>query len=316
VPGAVYAGYCWDYGDSLFQDTEKGPGIRFTHIVFKEPDRLRLLDREPLLTLQFILSNSWYEDTEGLGKRVDHEGSCNMVYRPSTDMIMEGLNRRTYSKVELLFSPETLKPLAPHFPLLRRLINKADQGLPSVLDSVSRLTTRNMFGSLHDMLNNRYHGDLRKMYNEAKGMEILLELLDIFSRPPLTPPSNLSPAEAERIYQARDLMLENHNSPTPSPSSFSLAELAYKTGTNTFKLNTGFKEIYGLSVFHFFLNMRMVRAQALLQNTKEPMGHIAHLTGYADADSFSKAFKKHFGASPRAFRSGHTHGKSHNGARH
>ena len=191
-------------------------------------------------------------------------------------------------------------------------MNKVDQTRSCLLDPVSRLVTRPMFNSLYDMIHNHYHGDLRKMYNEAKGMEIMLEALDIFTRPPRPLSTKLSPAEAEKVYQARDLLLENHN--TPNPSSFSLAELAYKTGTNTFKLNTGFKEIYGLTVFHFFLNMRMVRAHALLANTKEPLGHIAHLTGYADADSFSKAFKKHFGASPRSFRSGHTHGRSQNGA--
>jgi AraC family transcriptional regulator of adaptative response / methylphosphotriester-DNA alkyltransferase methyltransferase len=48
--------------------------------------------------------------------------------------------------------------------------------------------------------------------------------------------------------------------------------------------------------------VRMQHAAGLLQATMLPVGEIARLVGYRQAAQFAKAFRRHHGVSPSAFR--------------
>jgi AraC-like DNA-binding protein len=60
----------------------------------------------------------------------------------------------------------------------------------------------------------------------------------------------------------------------------------------------------GASPLEIVTRLRMRRAQAMLRATDYTLEHIAHLVGYASPFSFSRAFKRHSGCSPQAFRRG------------
>jgi AraC-like DNA-binding protein len=58
----------------------------------------------------------------------------------------------------------------------------------------------------------------------------------------------------------------------------------------------------GASPMNMVKRLRMNRAEELLLNSDAPLKHIAAVVGYETPFSFSKAFKRHAGCSPREFR--------------
>jgi AraC family transcriptional activator of pyochelin receptor len=297
VPGEPFSAAAWECGDILFQEMNWEVHIRYTNYLLQEDDRIRIIDDRPLLALQFILSNSFYGDWQGLGKRIDHEASFNLFYVPSLEQSLEGCKgTRVYSKVEFQFPLHQLKLLAPHFPLLEQLLEQMDKGNPALLHKSNQVASSEMLTGVRQILHNPYSSGIKKIYAEAKGMGLLINALDAFNKNKPAPPPRLTHFEAEQVYQAKDLLLEHIDSP------FSLFGLATQVGTSKFKLNNGFKEIYGVTVFDFLLNARMEKAQFLLLETHHTIESIAYLTGYNDPYSFSRAFKKYFGTSPKHYR--------------
>ncbi len=59
-----------------------------------------------------------------------------------------------------------------------------------------------------------------------------------------------------------------------------------------------FKQYGGISPHHYLLALKMNRAQTLLQTKDTPLKQIAHELGFANASSFSRAFKRLQGISP------------------
>src|SRR5258708_14260136 len=108
-----------------------------------------------------------------------------------------------------------------------------------------------------------------------------------------SPLSLLTHYEVEQVYQAKDILLDNMDTPV------SLTELSTMAGTNNFKINSGFKEGYGVTVFDFLLNARMEKDRHLLIDTHTRIEAIAFLTGYSDVFGFPMAFNESYGTSTR-----------------
>ena len=63
-----------------------------------------------------------------------------------------------------------------------------------------------------------------------------------------------------------------------------------------------FKQYTNESVKKYINNLRIKQAAKLLVTSSLPVGEIAYLCGYSDANYFSVAFKKHCGISPNMYR--------------
>ena len=82
----------------------------------------------------------------------------------------------------------------------------------------------------------------------------------------------------------------------------SLQKLANDFGTNEFKLKNGFKELYGITVFKFQMEERLIHAKVLVESTSIPIKSIAVMMGFKTLAHFSRSFKKRFGSNPRELR--------------
>lgn len=83
---------------------------------------------------------------------------------------------------------------------------------------------------------------------------------------------------------------------------WSLESLAAAVGLSRSGFALKFKQSVGETPLHYLTTLRMLLAMQHLSQTDETLERIARQVGYQDAFSFSKAFKKTFGLSPRAFR--------------
>ena len=67
------------------------------------------------------------------------------------------------------------------------------------------------------------------------------------------------------------------------------------------KLKTGFKEIYGHSVYQYALNNKLEFAKNLLIKGKNNVNEVSLKLGYSTSSHFIAAFKKKYGVTPSSF---------------
>lgn len=81
-----------------------------------------------------------------------------------------------------------------------------------------------------------------------------------------------------------------------------LKTLANLANISEFHFHRLFRAFIGESLGSYIIRLRIEKTAQLLQTTGRPLSEIAEKVGYQTSQSLSKAFKKHFGISPSAFR--------------
>lgn len=139
-----------------------------------------------------------------------------------------------------------------------------------------------------------YSGALKRFYFEAKAIELITYAMAqmIVGKTGCVNPAALPPNDIKRVRNVKDILLSNLENPP------SLIELARKSGTNKNKLNTDFRRVFGTSVFEFLRTSRLEHAKILLEGKEMNVTEVAFEVGYAHQQSFSRAFRNHFGTNP------------------
>jgi DNA-binding response OmpR family regulator len=83
------------------------------------------------------------------------------------------------------------------------------------------------------------------------------------------------------------------------------SELAHAVGTNQQRLTRIFREQVGMSAYEYLQQLRLERGRGLLHDTDLQVQLIADRVGYRHAGDFTRAFRRHFGITPRQYRLGH-----------
>ncbi len=91
----------------------------------------------------------------------------------------------------------------------------------------------------------------------------------------------------------------------PAWSHTTILELAHEAGMNRTKLQYGFRQLFGTSIYAYQVQLRLERAKKLLEESDKPVKQIALLAGYNTINSFSAAFKKAYLLSPAQWRAQH-----------
>lgn len=144
---------------------------------------------------------------------------------------------------------------------------------------------------LRDVLAFRFTGAVGRAYTEARAQQLLCEVLagmsDAYRRRPL-------PARTRQLVQrARAIIANNPEQP------HTLQSLSRSLGLNRTLLADGFHAEFGETVFVFLQSERLRRAWTLLEDASERVASVAARVGYRDAASFTRAFKAHYGVTPR-----------------
>jgi AraC-like DNA-binding protein len=146
------------------------------------------------------------------------------------------------------------------------------------------------------LLDNPVTGLLRLPYAEAKTMELLTLCLAGLSRLDETAVQQFSEADIRRFHRARETLATQFN-PPPTISS-----LARELAINETKLKSGFKSLFGHTVFEYGHECRMQHALRLLRDRRMRIGQVADAVGYQHQGTFASAFKAHFGIRPKDMR--------------
>jgi two-component system, response regulator YesN len=82
----------------------------------------------------------------------------------------------------------------------------------------------------------------------------------------------------------------------------SLQVISEKFFIDKYQLSRLFKKRFGVNYWPYVTKIRMEKAAELLRNTDQKMIQIAVKIGYSDESHFSSTFKKHFGVSPKEYK--------------
>lgn len=143
---------------------------------------------------------------------------------------------------------------------------------------------------------------LREKNGDTAGLRTAARLLDIvgilFSKKllsiedaqfPKNKPKSL--VAKARSYMERNYRVMHHQ-----------ADLARECGVDINYLNVLFKKETGMTLHDFLLSVRIERAKHLLETTDTSIADIARDTGYPNANSFSRAFRRREKRSPGSFK--------------
>jgi AraC family transcriptional activator of pyochelin receptor len=151
--------------------------------------------------------------------------------------------------------------------------------------------------AIHQILNCPYQGTLKRLYLEGKTLELLTHSLARLVQPGNVAQEKaaIRPQDIERVKYARDLIRKNLQDPPK------LLDLARAVGLHHSKLNIGFREIYGTTIFDYLRQARLLMAKSLLDDGRMNVSETAFAVGFSSPSHFTKSFKDCFGIPPSTY---------------
>jgi AraC-like DNA-binding protein len=112
----------------------------------------------------------------------------------------------------------------------------------------------------------------------------------------ITSPLPYTTREREQLQEAK-MLLDSH-----FPRYYPIAALARAIGMNRDKLKTGFKLLFGVTIYAYHKTAKITVAQQQLAGSHKSIKQVARLAGYKSIPSFCKAFKAATLLTPAAYR--------------
>ncbi|MBW8684827.1 helix-turn-helix transcriptional regulator [Chitinophaga rhizophila] len=252
------------------------------------------------ISLMFVL-NGQFDTGPGpepgnFAKRRYKSLEHNLFYNPTIAENTDVEKQRDFEMISLSFSKEKFLELAVNNG--RVLDQLADKVAGDKIIYLNRkqnppITTRMMM-VLEEIRRCQFTGGTKKLYLQSKVLELLALQCEQHENVEQlrTSTPQISPADREKLYYARDLLMKNIQSPP------SLPELSRMAGLNEFKLKNGFRQLFDNSVFGYLNDHRMEYARKLILRQESSMSEIAESLGFSSLQHFSVSFKKKYGVSP------------------
>lgn len=158
-----------------------------------------------------------------------------------------------------------------------------------------KMISPSILSILRQMTGNSWHKSVYKLFLKAKIYEFLSLYFNKNNENNEQCPFLSDEKNIAKIRLAKKFLIERMTSPP------SLQEIADYSGLTLKRLKTGFKQVYGESVYNFLLDYKMQTAQKMLENTNLNINEISLKLGYSTPSHFISAFKKKFGTTPKKF---------------
>lgn len=194
----------------------------------------------------------------------------------------------------------------------RELVYGEEDRLPKFLRQVyeektpdfcnfSQSSTASTKAIVEQLFNSSATGIGSRLFLEGQMLQLISTLMDSFrddSRKNGSQKVHLQPGDIERIHYARELLAGNLTDPP------TLSDLAIATGMNRFKLNCGFKQVFGKTAFAQLREIRLERAKQLLMQGEMNVTEASNSVGYSNLSHFAKAFKQQYNICPKTYLQG------------
>lgn len=149
---------------------------------------------------------------------------------------------------------------------------------------------------LSQILKQNLHPSVSDIFYKGKALELLANYFNRADDTTLAQcPYMEDEDDVKRIRRAKDIVISRMAEPP------GLRALAQESGLPLKKLKSGFKQVYGTSVYGFLWEYKMDYARKLLETGDYSVNEVALRVGYSTASHFIAAFKKRFSTTPKKY---------------
>ena len=288
--------------EGIWKSEELRPGIWVSIMDFKPVETItfKYQKHKPLIDLGFILegdiSNSFQSRSADITTIDSNSGMGGVLFAPEAEGTVEIKASKKMQAVHVHIEPELLHSL------MQGELGNISTDLKKIVEG-SKQESFMYRGVMepavsivaHHLLSPPMHGVPKRMFLEGKALELIaMQIGWANSREKKNGKTiALSPSETEKLYAVKEMLIENISNPP------TLSELSSQFCISINKLNSGFQEIFGATVFGFFNEFRMQQAMLLFQKGDMNVSEIAWTIGYTNVSHFSAAFKKRFNILPK-----------------
>lgn len=185
--------------------------------------------------------------------------------------------------LDLTLSEDTYMKLTGEFPI--------SQGIDATGSFAAKRITSGVRNIVFEILHCDFPPRFREPYLKAKISELLVLMLS--SEYMEKPSGRWTIREIAMLTEVKELISLNLQ------NCYSIEQLAEISGMNRTKLQEGFKDMFGKTIFTFTTDMKMLKAKLLLEDEQVlSLKAIASMLGYKHTNHFSAAFKKRYNFSP------------------
>lgn len=274
-------------------------GFGISHIDIKTNEELKLEYEKdcPTLNFGFILSGNYSHQIKIPGfngkELLAREGTSGIAYHP-------------YQKGDLFIPAQThisIVHIHLSLPVFYDFFHLDRQAVPTPLlplldgridDSWIFRTGMSMGvkSALNCLIKGPSHGTPAILFYQGIALDLMAEQIyrANSSRQAM---GALSCDYIDRVLFARNILIQDLASPP------CLRQLARETGMNINKLQQGFYQVYGVSVFKYLHQYRMQEAYRIFQETDMNVSQTASTVGYTNISHFSRAYKQCFNILPK-----------------
>lgn len=190
-------------------------------------------------------------------------------------------------------------------PWLDRMMPEGERGTPVLREFLSGHLNRFSFEpSLHLQQVARQvldpppamHEEIRIINKRANALAIMTEALGILVADRAANPQRPSHIGLRQCQKVRDYLIAH------ASESLTIEDIAQTVGLSPSTLQRHFKEHFGTTVYDFMRLHRLETAREALENEGISIARAAFMAGYNTTSSFTTAFRKAFGTTPRVLR--------------
>jgi hypothetical protein len=202
---------------------------------------------------------------------------------------------KEYQSFDIHFHLKFLQDLGIDYKTLDRFMNQVSRNHPVELSKQPHPCPGMMIRSVRDILNNSYSLEGKANLLQNNVQNILISALEQVGKEELGK-LILSPADKEALIHVKEL-IEKH-CPIYLGNDVLVAKAHPKL--NAFKLSYGFKQLFNINPYDYYLLLRLNKGQELLK-AGESVTSVANELEYESATTFIRAFKKRFGSTPKQY---------------
>ncbi|MCW7753890.1 AraC family transcriptional regulator [Desulfobotulus sp. H1] len=272
-----------------------GIQLLFSDYSLHETTRMEYASFPAVFGFGFCLSGEILNQPGGF-KAADAIGpDQSAVFHFTGESMKEVVARRRVIRLNIMMEPEKVEAflgneLQMAIPSLHKLLRHPYRAFDSL--------TPAMKAALLQLASCPYEGRIRSLFMEGKALELMACKLDqLHSRKgPAPPEPGLKTGEIDRIHYAGELLIADLENP------ITLSEAARQAGMCRSRFHYCFREVYGMTPFHFLRHQRLEAAGRFLCEGKLNVTQAACAVGYASVSHFTKAFRQHTGCLPGQYR--------------
>lgn len=200
-----------------------------------------------------------------------------------------------YQTFDIHFDLSFLSKIGIDYKTLDQFLRKVNKEEPAELSRHSHACSQLMLDAVDNILHNSYTLPGKAILLHNNVTNILVAALEKIGKDELGK-LLLSASDIEALHHVREL-IEKH---CPIYLSNDVLVSKARPQLNAFKLSYGFKRIFGMNPYDYYLQLRFGLAKKLLRE-----GHtvtaVANELEYDSATTFIKEFKKRFSQTPKWF---------------